>query len=251
MIEPHPQISIVVPAYEEGKDVVEGLRKISRAVDRSKEILVIVDSPDDSTVRFVEELSQEDQAVKLRVNTLGRGPANAIKFGIAESIASTIVVTMADGCDDPFHINALADLVGRGVVVAAASRYAPGGQQIGGPRLKRTLSKLAGRTFAFLTGVGTKDATNSFKGYSRDFIEMVGIDSRDGFEMGIELTAKARRLRLPVAEVPSTWIDRKFGESQFKLIRWIPVYLGWYVYGIGFPHPSKSIRDAIKKRTHL
>ena len=245
-----PEISIIVPAYEEGEHVVDGLRRIANAVDCHKEVLMIVDSPDDSSVMFVEELTKEDQTIKILVNTLGRGPANAIKFGIANSKASIVVVTMADGCDDPSQIKVLADLVRRGVVVAAASRYAPGGQQIGGPRVKRMLSKFAGRTFALFTGVGTKDATNSFKGYSRKFIERVGIDSTDGFEIGLELTAKAKRLNLPVAEVPSTWIDRTFGESQFKVLKWIPAYLGWYFYGLGFPHPSKPIRSAIKQRTH-
>jgi hypothetical protein len=43
------------------------------------------------------------------------------------------------------------------------------------------------------------------------FVRAVGIDSRDGFEIGIELTAKARRLRLPIAEIPMTWLDRNEG----------------------------------------
>ena len=52
---------------------------------------------------------------------------------------------MADGCDDPRQIDELTRLVERGVVVAAASRYMPGGQQVGGPYFKRMLSKNAGR----------------------------------------------------------------------------------------------------------
>ena len=45
----------------------------------------------------------------------------------------------------------------------------------------------------------------------------VGIHSRDGFEIGLELTAKARRLGRPVAELPTIWLDRTAGESNFKL----------------------------------
>ena len=48
-------------------------------------------------------------------------------------MADVVVVTMADGCDDPQQIDQLARLVERGVVVAAASRYSKGGQQVGGP----------------------------------------------------------------------------------------------------------------------
>ena len=129
----------------------------------------------------------------------------------------------------------LARLVERGVAVAAASRYMPGGQQVGGPLFKSTLSRTAGRSLAFFARVGTRDATNSFKAYSTDFVREVGIDSRDGFEIGIELTAKARRLRRPVAEIPTIWLDRTLGESNFKLAKWLPEVPAWYRFAFGPP----------------
>jgi len=140
---------------------------------------------------------------------------------------------MADGSDDPRQIDDLARLVERGVAVAAASRYMPGGQQVGGPRLKRALSKSAGKSLRVLARTGTCDATNSFKAYSTDFVRQVGIDSRTGFEIGLELTAKATRLRLPVAEIPTIWLDRTLGESRFDLARWLPSYLAWYRFAFG------------------
>ena len=81
--------------------------------------------------------------------------------------------------------------------------------------------------------IGTRDATNSFKAYSTDFVRKVGIDSRDGFEIGIELTAKAQRMRMPVAEIPTIWLDRQAGMSNFKVAQWIPVYLRWYRFAFG------------------
>ena len=81
-----------------------------------------------------------------------------------------VVVTMADGCDDPSQIDQLVRLVERGVVVAAASRYTRGGQQVGGPFLKGILSRLAGLSLSLLARVGTRDATNSFKAYDMDFV---------------------------------------------------------------------------------
>jgi dolichol-phosphate mannosyltransferase len=109
----------------------------------------------------------------------------------------------------------------------------PGGQQVGGPRFKGFLSRTAGSSLQLLTNAGTRDATNSFKAYSKHFVTDVGIDSRDGFEIGLELTAKARRMRLPVAEIPTIWLDRQFGESNFKLTQWIPKYLKWYWFAFG------------------
>jgi hypothetical protein len=167
------------------------------------------------------------------VNTYGRGPANAIRYGIDQASHGVVIVTMADGSDDPRQIDALARLVDRGVVVAAASRYAPGGQQVGGPLLKSAMSRGAGRSLAVLARVGTRDATNSFKAYDRDFVRRVGIHSASGFEMGLELTAKARRLRLPVAELSTIWLDRTVGDSHFDLKAWIPKYVRWYLFAFG------------------
>jgi hypothetical protein len=124
-------------------------------------------------------------------------------------------------------------LVERGVVVAAASRYTHGGQQVGGPFLKGQMSRLAGLTLFWFARVGTHDATNSFKAYDAEFVRRVGIESEAGFEMGIELVAKARRHRLPVAELSTIWLDRGLGPSNFQLQAWIPHYLRWYRYAFG------------------
>ena len=61
----------------------------------------------------------------------------------------------------------------------------------------------------------------------------LSIESDKGFEIGIELVAKARRARLPVAELPTIWLDRAFGASNFKLAAWLPRYLRWYLYAFG------------------
>jgi dolichol-phosphate mannosyltransferase len=119
----------------------------------------------------------------------------------------------------------------------------PGGQQVGGPVLKGTLSRLAGRSLRTFAHVGTRDATNSFKAYSTEFVRQVGIDSRDGFEIGIELTAKAKRLRLPVAEIPTIWLDRQAGVSNFKVAKWVPSYVRWYRFAFGPKLTTEQIRD--------
>ena len=84
----------------------------------------------------------------------------------------------------------------------------------------------------------THDATNNFRLYDAAFVREVGIESTGGFEVAIELTAKAFRRGLRVGEVPTTWRDRAAGESRFRMWRWIPRYLRWWFYAlIGFPKP--------------
>ena len=227
------RVSVVVPAYAEDEHIVPVLDRLFESVHLACEVLVVVDDPADSTVPVVEEYAAKEPRIRCIVNTYGRGPANAIRFGIDAAAAPVAVVTMADGCDDPAQIDDLVRLVERGVAVAAASRYMPGGAQVGGPRLKGMMSGAAGRSLQLLAHVGTRDATNSFKAYSTEFVREVGIDSRAGFEIGIELTAKAKRLGRPVAEVPTIWLDRQAGVSNFRIAQWIPSYLRWYRFAFG------------------
>jgi dolichol-phosphate mannosyltransferase len=228
-----PRVSVIIPAYNEGTNIVPVLDRLFESVTLDCEVLVVVDFDEDTTAEAVRSYPEDEPRLRLVVSTYGRGPANAIRFGMDSAKAPCAVVTMADGCDDPRQIDELTRLVERGVVVAAASRYMPGGQQVGGPYFKRMLSKNAGRSLYWFARIGTRDATNSFKAYNRDFVESVGIDSSDGFEIGLELTAKARRLRRPVAEIPTIWLDRPAGVSNFKLTKWIPKYVRWYRFAFG------------------
>ena len=240
-----PRVSVVIPAREEADGIVLVLDRILESVTLSCEVVVVVDTADDSTVPVVEKYGEGVEGrVRVVVNSYGRGAANAIRYGLDNAHAPVAVVTMADGCDDPRQIDELTKLVERGVVVAAASRYMPGGQQVGGPALKGYLSRVAGRSLYLLARIGTRDATNSFKAYDLDFVRQVGIDSTAGFEMGLELTAKARRARRPVAELPTIWLDRQAGVSNFQVAAWIPKYLRWYTFAFGPRLTPEQIRRA-------
>jgi len=228
-----PRVSVVVTAYNEGEHIVPYLERLLESVTLPAEILVVYDSPDDTTAPWVAKCAVSDPRIVPVLNTYGPGPAKAIRFGFDHAVADVVVVTMADGCDDPMQIDPLTRLVERGVVVAAASRYMRGGQQIGGPFLKSRISRLAGLSLHLFGHVGTRDATNSFKAYSADFVRMVGIESEAGFEVGLELVAKARRHRRRVAEIPTIWLERDFGQSQFQLVKWMPHYFRWYRYAFG------------------
>ncbi|MGH9080065.1 MAG: glycosyltransferase family 2 protein [Acidimicrobiales bacterium] len=240
-----PRVSVVMPAYDEGPNIDNVLGRLVEAVQLPSEIVVVVDAPEDSTVPYVEKYAAKNPDIRVVINDVRPGPAQAIRCGIDHAVADVVVVTMADGCDDPQQIDQLVRLVERGVVVAAASRYSRGGQQVGGPFLKGTLSRMAGLSLWMLARVGTRDATNSFKAYDVDFVRQVGIASSSGFEIGIELVAKARRARLPVAELPTIWLERNEGVSNFKLVSWLPYYLRWWRFAFG-PHLSiEQIRTAV------
>lgn len=224
--------TVVIPAYNEDESILKTIQDLSRLYRDEIDVIVVVDFLSDSTIALF-EMIDKPESYKLVVQNYGPGPANAIRYGIDQAQTQCVTVMMADGSDDARAILELSNLVNRGVAVACASRYMPGGQQIGGQRFKKFLSRSVGRSLFALAGIGTHDPTNSFKSYSKDFLVQVGIESRSGFEIGIELVAKAHRLRLPIAEIPTIWLDRTSGESRFQLAKWAPKYLRWYFFCFG------------------
>jgi glycosyltransferase involved in cell wall biosynthesis len=225
---PDPELAIVLPVYNEGEAVEPVLRALSAGVTTAHELVVVYDFDEDTTVPVIARLATEIPGLRGLRNELGRGVLNAMKAGIAATGAPYVLISMADGSDEPHVVDPMVDLARDGADVVAASRYMPGGRQVGGPRLKRLMSRTAGLTLHWFAGVPVHDPTNNFKLYSRRFLEGVTIESSAGFELALELTVKATLQRRRVAEVPTTWRDRTAGQSNFKLRKWLPHYLHWY-----------------------
>jgi dolichol-phosphate mannosyltransferase len=223
------ELSIVLPVFNEGEAIEPVIRALVRDIRTPHEILVVYDFDEDPTVPVIERLAAVFPAVRGHRNELGRGVLNAMKAGIAASTGPYVLVTMADGSDEPRIVDSMVVLARDGADVVAASRYMPGGRQIGGPRLKGLLSRVAGLTLHHVGGVGTHDSTNNFKLYAKRFLDDVTIESRAGFELALELTVKATLAGKRVAEVPTTWRDRTSGSSNFRLRQWLPHYLRWYL----------------------
>ena len=223
------ELAIVLPVYNEGEAVEPVLRALSAGVRTGHEMVVVYDFDGDTTVPVIARLAAEIPGLRGLRNDLGRGVLNAMKAGIAGTSAPYVLISMADGSDEPHVVDPMMELARSGADVVAASRYMRGGHQVGGPLFKRLMSRTAGLTLHWFAGVPTHDPTNNFKLYSRRFLDATTIESEAGFELALELTVKATLAGLPVAEVPTTWRDRTAGQSNFKLRQWLPHYLRWYV----------------------
>jgi dolichol-phosphate mannosyltransferase len=229
---PPPSLSVVVPAYNEGASIEAVLRRFERTVATPHETLVVYDFEADDTLPVVRELQPVLPAVRLVRNDLGRGVLAALRKGFETARAPLVLVTMADGSDDPSCVDSMVRLAEEGASVVVASRYAPGGHQLGGPRLKAASSRLAGWLLHHLGGLPVTDPTNNFKLYRTDYLAAVTIESQRGFELALELTVKAHARRLVLAEVPTTWTARSVGESRFDARRLLPGYLHWFLFGL-------------------
>ena len=223
-----PVLSIVLPVYNEGEAVEPVLRSLDAAVKTPHELVVVYDFDGDTTVPVVARLAGEIPSLRGLRNDLGRGVLKAMKAGIAGTAGPYVLISMADGSDDPNAVDGMVALAQGGADVVAASRYMRGGHQVGGPPLKRLMSRVAGLTLHWFARVPTHDPTNNFKLYSRRFLESTTIESTAGFELALELTVKATLAHRKIAEIPTTWRDRTAGQSNFKLRKWLPHYLHWY-----------------------
>ena len=217
-----------MPVYNEGEAVGPVLRALEAALTTPHETLVVYDFAGDTTVPVLASLAAELPAVRGMLNERGRGVLNALRSGLAAAQGEYVLVTMADGSDEPEVVEQMVGLARSGADVVAGSRYVRGGQQVGGPRLKAMMSRMAGLSLHWLAGVPVHDATSNFRLYRRSFLDSVTIESRAGFELALELTVKATLAGRPMAEVPTTWRDRTSGQSNFQLRKWLPEYLRWY-----------------------
>ncbi len=224
--------SVVVPVFHEAETIGPFCEAVRDSFPPGYELLVCYDMDEDRTLPALAALpaDRKPETIRLVRNDLGRGVRYAIEAGMRAAATPVVLVTMVDLSDDYRIVEEMVRRAEGGAAVVCASRYMPGGQQIGGPWLKGMLSRTAGVTLHRMTGLATRDPTNSFKAYRKDFLERTPIESEAGFSLGLELTVKAHFAGERVEEIPATWRDRTAGESRFKLFAWLPLYLRWYVY---------------------
>ncbi len=96
--------------------------------------------------------------------------------------------------------------------------------------MKAILVRSAAFTLYHFAIVPTHDATNGFRLFSRDVLDLMEIESSLGGTYSIELLVKCHRLGWSISEVPAVWFERSKGQSRFRVLRWIPAYLRWYLY---------------------
>jgi glycosyltransferase involved in cell wall biosynthesis len=228
----HETLSLIVPVYNEAENFPRLVAEVERHVPPPFTMVMVYDFDGDTTVPVARELAATRPWLRLVKNDAGRGVVGAIRTGFRSVGKGPALVLMADLSDDLNIVPRMLALYRQGYRIVCPSRYMRGGRQLGGPFLKRSLSRAAGLSLRYLAGFPTHDATNNFRLYDAALVNELGIESTGGFELALELTAKAFRRGVPVAELPTTWRDRTAGASRFRLTKWLPKYLYWYGYAV-------------------
>lgn len=223
-------LDIVIPVYHEQENLPRAVEEIERWIPSPHRLLVIYDYPEDPTVPVARELARTRPHLQLVLNQFGRGVIGALKTGVAVCHDGPVLVSMADLSDDLSIVPRMLQLYRAGYDVVCPSRYMAGGRQLGGPRFKRFLSRLAGCSAHWLRGIATHDITNNFRLYSGEMLKSMTIESAGGFEFALEVTVKAHLSGRRILEVPTCSRDRTAGQSRFRLFQWLPRYMRWYVF---------------------
>ena len=125
---PGTELAVILPVYNEGDAVEPVLRALSAGVRTPHELVVVYDFDGDTTVPVIARLTGDIPNLRGLRNDLGRGVLNAMKAGIAATTAPYVLISMADGSDEPKVVDpmvALARRRGRGVRVALHARRPP------------------------------------------------------------------------------------------------------------------------------
>lgn len=227
-------ISVILPVYNEGKNISEQIEELEKTIATKHEIVIVYDFDEDDSVIPVKKLQKKYSHIILVKNIFGAGLINAVKTGFEKAKGDFVVVMPADLADDPQTINKMCQKMEKGYDVVCATRYSKGGRKFGGGLVKTTLSRLAGLLTPLLLGIPTTDIANGFKMYKKQVLEKINIESRGGWEFSMEIVIKAHKAGFKVCDVPTVWRDRVSGKSKFKLLKWLPYYLKWYLLGIAY-----------------
>jgi len=232
-IDLHP-LQIIIPVYNEAENIGNTLSLIAGKVHTPYTIFIIYDMDTDNTLPVVRKYIDEHSCVNIRLikNMFGSGVLNAIKTGFDSCSHGVALVVMADTSDDIDIVDAMFDKINEGFDLVCGSRYMKGGQQVGGPLIKKLMTRTAGVSLHLLTGIPTHDASNSFKMYRVSLLKEIQIESTGGFELGMEILVKAFTRGRHITELPATWRDRITGKSRFEIRKWTPHYLQWYFYAL-------------------
>jgi dolichol-phosphate mannosyltransferase len=227
---PQALLSIVVPVLNEAEAFPHLWKALNSSIHSEYRVFVVYDFDHDTTLPVVQQIVATGERRLQLVKNRSRGVVGAILTGFDQAPDGPVLVVMGDLSDDLSKVDRMLELYRQGYPLVVGSRYMKGGGIDNGRFPKQTLSRVAGLLLYWLRGLPTHDATNAYKLYDRAMLRALPIKSRGGFELSLEITVKAFLSGYRIAEIPTVWRERTSGTSNFKLWKWLPHYMKWFLY---------------------
>jgi glycosyltransferase involved in cell wall biosynthesis len=215
-----PELSIVVPLYNEEDSLRPLYEAITRAVvplGISFEIVFVDDGSRDATVSIADEIARADPRVCLVKFRRNYGQTPAMAAGIAQASGDVIVTMDGDLQNDPADIGALLRKIDEGNDIVVGWRFDRQDKLVS----RKIPSRIANALIAKVTGVPIKDNGCSLKAYRASLIKKIPLYS----EMHRFIPAMASIAGPKIAEIKVQHHARQFGQSKYGLSRIYKVLL--------------------------
>lgn len=211
-----PQVSIVVPALNEGENIPLLIPRLAVVLDgRSYEVLIVDDASPDRTRDVCAELSKSFPLRLLVRDVPEHGLSGAVLHGIAASRGQTLVVMDADLQHPPERVPALLEALDGGADFALGSRYVPGGSTDDKWTFFRKINSWVATFLARPFAGRVRDPMSGFFALRRETFDRAERLTPLGYKIALELMCKCRVRE--VREVPIHFGLRTRGESKLTL----------------------------------
>lgn len=255
-------ILILLPAYNEEESLPLLMPKLQQVLSQMKEdyrVIVCNDGSKDRTQAMLEHYARE-MPIEIILHKINRGLGESSRdlFERASEIAGTDDVIVRLDCDDthePEFIPSIVEKVRSGYDVVIASRFAPGGGQMGVEGYRAFISRGANLFMkVFFPIPGLKEYSCGFRGYraekikeaisyyGNNFIQLKGL----GFTCTLEKLVKLKLINARFGEVPFMLrYDQK--QSASKMVSSVTT-LGYVVMTLLYHWPWGGWRVSVSKR---
>ncbi len=222
MSEKDPVVSIVIPAFKEGRTIRKVIRDLKNSSSYNTEIIVVDGYSNDGT----EEIAKEENAQFVTEKRVGYG--RAIKTGIDHAKGDIVVIIDADDTYDASDINRVVQpLLKDEADVCLASRL--GGKLLPGsmPGMNLFGNRMFTSMYNVLYRQNVSDTQTGFRAMKKNAIDCLDLYS-DGMGLATVFLTEAAKKGFRITEFPSVYRPRD-EESQTKMNR---LKAGWEILRI-------------------
>jgi dolichol-phosphate mannosyltransferase len=210
---------VVVPTFNEAESIEQLVAAVLGTFEC--DVLVVDDASPDGTGLIADAYSGRDARVHVLHRACKAGIGSAYVAGFKWGLHgeySRFFEMDADFSHDPHYLPLLLTVLDDGADVVVGSRNIVGGKVEGLGAGRHVLSRGGSLYARCILGVGIRDMTSGYKGYTREALRALRIETirSNGYAFQIETTYRALKRGLKVVEWPIVFVDRRAGKSKMS-----------------------------------